>query len=182
MQLFVKALVVEAGGDRLLGTSEPFTVGSGAPDTLDLAVTVSPADVPASVWDLRLELCDAGTDTVVAHADAGTFPGLGQVPVEGAFQDFPVGVGPVQPNPAPGAIAIPIRLDRGTPAPVSLEVWDVTGRLVWREEPRRREGHYAGLLQWAGRDLSGRPVGSGVFFCRVRVGDASFKRRVVMVR
>ncbi len=66
-------------------------------------------------------------------------------------------------------------------ADAEMLVVDVRGRLVRRISSGRFP---AGLhrLAWDGRDGGGRAVASGVYFCRLRVADRTFERRIVMIR
>ena len=65
---------------------------------------------------------------------------------------------------------------------VSLEVYDVTGRLV--ASPVRDERYPAGphAVSWDGRDASGRPVASGVYFLRIRAGSATANGKILRLR
>jgi hypothetical protein len=82
-------------------------------------------------------------------------------------------------NPFRGALGL--RLDLASAHEVELEVFDIQGRAVARI-PYGRLGGGAHRLSWDGRDLSGRDVGAGVFFARVRVDDRTRVERVVRVR
>lgn len=95
------------------------------------------------------------------------------------------GLDPLKPNPlllpAP-AEGIAVRFQ--TPVAgerVGLHLYDVTGRLVRSllDEPLDAGTH---LLLWDARDGSGAPVGSGVYFMRLRAGSRSQQRRVVFIR
>jgi predicted glutamine amidotransferase len=169
-------LLRAGGGGTVLGASEEFVLRGQERDTLSLALAVPP-ETPPEAWDLRLELYDVPADTVVAQAGPEDFPALSGVRVEGALPDGPAGVGEVRPNPAPGEVWIPVKLEGAAEVPVSLEIFDAAGRLIGREGPVLRAPSYAGLLHW-----SGRRAASGVYFCRVRVGDATHWRRAVLVR
>jgi serine protease len=75
---------------------------------------------------------------------------------------------PARPNPFCSGTTIAYRLS--SPAPVTLSVYDPSGRLV--------RVLYAGTasagehsVTWDGSDRSGRPVASGAFFCALRVDD-----------
>jgi len=64
---------------------------------------------------------------------------------------------------------------------IRLELFDVTGRkvatLVSKELP---PGNYE--VQWDGRDDAGRAVGSGVYIYRLRVGDFTQSRKMLLIR
>jgi hypothetical protein len=86
---------------------------------------------------------------------------------------------PSSPNPfrdaATIAYALPAR------ARVTVAIYDIAGRLVRQVADGAVEaGPHA--VQWDGRDSSGRPVASGVYFCRIDAGGASETQRVVLLK
>ncbi len=65
---------------------------------------------------------------------------------------------------------------------VSLHVYDLLGKRVSTlidDEPRS-EGMHA--IQWEGRDLSGRPLASGVYLYALQVGARRTSKQVVVIR
>jgi hypothetical protein len=85
----------------------------------------------------------------------------------------------LSPNPFQNALAI--RLDLPRPMDVAYEVFDVEGRRVAMRDYGSLGGG-ATRLEWDGRNTNGADVGSGVFWVRVRAGDASHSHRVVRLR
>ena len=83
------------------------------------------------------------------------------------------------PNPTRAASTLRFRCPEETNA--EMLIVDIRGRLVRRISSGR---FAAGLhrMGWDGTDERGRTVASGVYFCRLRVGDKAFQRRIVMVR
>jgi carboxypeptidase T len=70
---------------------------------------------------------------------------------------------------------------RGGMAPVTLTIYDVTGRavaVIARAE--MAPGTYA--VPWNGLDARGRAVASGMYFAKLRIGETSFVRKMVLVR
>jgi len=64
---------------------------------------------------------------------------------------------------------------------VLIQVWDVEGRLVRTIEDREKpEGVYS--TEWYGRDEAGGRVSSGVYFCRLSVGDEVAIRKLTFLR
>lgn len=64
---------------------------------------------------------------------------------------------------------------------VTLEVYDLSGRLVRTLiDDHRLRGTFA--VHWDGRDETGRRVASGVYFCRLRTDRLSQSRRMVLLR
>jgi acid phosphatase len=87
-------------------------------------------------------------------------------------------LGPVFPNPSAGAFEV--RLFLPTLLPVETGVYDAAGRSV------ATVGHVrAGVdqtIRWDGRDDSGSPGASGLYFLRVRVGETVMERKLLRVR
>ncbi len=66
-------------------------------------------------------------------------------------------------------------------APVSLRVFDVTGRRVATVvDQRQTPGVYR--IEWDGRGDSGQRIANGVFFYRLTVGDWTRTRQVVKLK
>jgi chitodextrinase len=100
-----------------------------------------------------------------------------RVPVD-ARPELPEGVfalGEASPNPSTGPMSI--RVETGASLTVSVEVFDISGRIVYG--PRFDTlGRGAGAIAWDGRDASGQRVPRGMYFVRVRGNAASELRRV----
>ena len=84
-----------------------------------------------------------------------------------------------EPTPNPASRDVTFRLHAPDGADVTLEVFDVCGRMVkgWR-------GHGSGRseVSWDMRDASGGTVASGVYLVRLRADGAQTVRRLVCVR
>jgi len=78
------------------------------------------------------------------------------------------------PNPSIDAVSFA----RGTGAAVALDVYDVAGRRLATLQPTAGIG--VTTWRWDGRDLTGAPVGPGVFFARARDGHGIL--RVTRIR
>jgi flagellar hook assembly protein FlgD len=64
---------------------------------------------------------------------------------------------------------------------VTIGVFDVAGRLVSLiVDSEFDPGTFS--VRWDGRDDSGRPVASGTYFARMSAGDASFERRMTLLK
>ena len=85
-------------------------------------------------------------------------------------------------SPNPARANTMIRFDLARNAPVTVEVYDISGRLVRRLV--RAEYRTAGPagVSWDGRDETGRPAASGTYIARVRAGNSVTNARVVLVR
>lgn len=83
------------------------------------------------------------------------------------------------PNPFHGSTTIHVErlIDGG--GPVLVDILDAAGRLVCHLSPMEEGSDKVG---WNGRDASGRPAASGVYYARVVRGAASASTRLVLVR
>ncbi len=112
------------------------------------------------------------------HAECGWIGAYGVGCDELAFVEVVPGLsGPVllaAPNPSSCAVRF-VLPDLPAGGSVALEVVSVDGRLVWRAEPREGE------ILWDGRDASGRPIASGVYFARL-VSAGTEIARTTLVR
>ncbi len=69
----------------------------------------------------------------------------------------------------------------GEPADVNLTVIDLHGRVVRTlVKGVQQMGDYE--LRWDGKDDDGRPVGGGVFICRLQTGDFFQTRKMVFIK
>lgn len=73
------------------------------------------------------------------------------------------------------------QLETGNLQPVSLNIYDLSGRLVRTLVDGPKEPGYHRIV-WDGRDSSGREVGSGVCFYRLTVGGYSACKKVAVLR
>ncbi len=63
----------------------------------------------------------------------------------------------------------------------SLKVYDSSGRLVKTlVDGDRPAGSYS--VTWNGKDESGSQLPSGIYFCRLRAGDATATRKMILIR
>ncbi|MEW6754739.1 MAG: FG-GAP-like repeat-containing protein [Candidatus Latescibacterota bacterium] len=107
-------------------------------------------------------------------------PGRGKaVAPEEAVAGTATGLGEAWPNPFNGGTVIPFQL--AVAGRARLEVYSVTGQRVRRLVAGPRP---AGDQQvaWDGRDEAGRPLGSGIYLCRLEVDGQSFTRRLLLVK
>ncbi len=83
--------------------------------------------------------------------------------------ELPIRIEPVAyPNPFNSSVTIAYGIDRIER--VSAEIFDILGRRVAVvAESEKQIGEHS--LIWDGRDLSGNTVATGVYFCRLHIGD-----------
>ncbi len=85
-----------------------------------------------------------------------------------------------EPNPFSGETSIRFSLE--SPQEVSLELFDLRGRLVrsfGNGNPRERGEHQ---IVWDGRDEQGRPLPSGVYFYKLKAGGKEGSRKAILIR
>lgn len=84
----------------------------------------------------------------------------------------------VYPNPGHGEVGL--SLDLPSEADVSMSVYDLQGREIYRAPARlRAAGHWN--LTWPGRNADGAPAHAGLYLARVQVGERAYTRRFVLV-
>lgn len=99
------------------------------------------------------------------------------VPVITALSPLPRAFRAFAPRPNPFGDATEIRFELPAAAPVSLAIYDVSGRLVRRLVTGRREAG-AHAVTWDGRDEAGSAAAAGVYFYRLRAGADTATRKV----
>jgi hypothetical protein len=67
------------------------------------------------------------------------------------------------------------------PGRLGISIYDIRGALV-REIVKERVAAGVHRVVWDGRDVRGRRVGSGIYFCRLQTGDFTETRRMVILR
>lgn len=91
---------------------------------------------------------------------------------------------PNYPNPFNPETWIPFKL--AEKAHVTIRIYDLSGRLVRTLDLGEREaGVYLSKDKaafWDGRDMSGRRVASGVYFCRLQAGDQTDLRPITVLK
>jgi hypothetical protein len=84
-----------------------------------------------------------------------------------------------QPNPFRSGVAI--RYSLAAPARVSVQVCDLTGRVVRTlANGQQKPGSYS--VRWDGRDALGRELANGVHFVRLTAGGYSATEKLVLQR
>jgi hypothetical protein len=84
-----------------------------------------------------------------------------------------------QPNPCRSSTFITFDLPQASD--VSLEVYDVSGRrVITLVNDQRSRGSYS--IQWNGTNSAGERVPAGVYFYKLKAGDFTQTRRMMIVR
>jgi len=158
--------------------STTIMLAGGATDTI--GVNVVPFSSGVGTFDFRItSLGDSSQVTYfsglklfagTAAVDAGPSPARGVTELALA-QNVP--------NPARGGTRIGFALPES--APVSLQVFDVAGRLVRTLTDRRLEpGTHS--VAWDALDRAGRPVPAGVYYYRLSTPEQTRTKRLTLVR
>lgn len=84
--------------------------------------------------------------------------------------------------PNPFRTSTVIRYELPEPGAVRLGVFDVQGRLVRWLRPDAAQPSGLHRAPWDGRDMQGRSVAPGVYFCRLEAGGHSVTRRMVLLQ
>jgi predicted glutamine amidotransferase len=185
----VRVRVFATTGDDSLevGRSDAYWIHDAEEDPRGVAITVADT-VLAQAWNLYLALEDASDDSLLADAGPAAYPALGDVRVEGASRDtllappdtLDLTIDPPQPNPTAGEVRITLHVPRSG-ATASLEVWDVTGRRIWKLGTiALAQGERE--LVWPGVDARGARAPAGAYFCRVHANGRDREWRISLVR
>jgi len=137
--------------------------------------------------DLR---CDLNFDSIVDFSDFSIFAAnfgarerakmAAILGLQGfKLQDQPVVLLPNQPNPFNQETVISYCLQSA--AEVQLIIYNSLGQevCVLADEPQGFGRHQ---VLWDGQDNEGRPVASGVYFCRLKAGKTGSVRRMALIR
>ena len=115
---------------------------------------------------------EEGSFTISGTADVGTGA------EEAASLPTNYALHPSFPNPFRDATTIPYDLPE--PTPVTITIYNVLGaevsRLVEQMQAAGRQH-----VVWNGRDETGRGVGAGVYFVRMRAGKAAWTRKLIVL-
>ncbi|MDI6839983.1 MAG: Ser-Thr-rich GPI-anchored membrane family protein [bacterium] len=63
-----------------------------------------------------------------------------------------------------------------------LMIYDLAGRLVRSLLVNQSTNQLINSISWDGKDFSGKEVGSGIYFCKLKVGNKSITKQLLMLR
>lgn len=178
----VAALFWSAGGgdyDALMAN------GYSTSDDVYANLEADPLFVAAASGDYQLL---AGSPAIDAGDPASPLDADGSTADIGPYARLAVtGVPPtplasglaLSPNPSRGPVTLQFRLEKESP--VSLQIVDVTGRVVggFESTPFGRGTHSLG---WAARDAEGNRLAPGLYLFRVSTQDVTHTGRIVITR
>jgi len=164
---------IAAGSDVIATLYLSVNGASSAETTMIASTTLSPAgglllgDTSAAPSGYEPAFVPGIVNTPVAvWEDDGTLPSKFEL-----GQNYP---NPFNPQTS-FRIALP------TPQHVTFDIYNLLGQRVVRLYDGTAPAGYL-ELSWGGRDQSGRPVGSGVYFYRVDAGDLQQVRKMVLLK
>jgi hypothetical protein len=136
-------------------------------------------EVPDEAWDAVI----SGNYAYVANDDCGLIilEFIGATEVEENINivgELPTGYSLSQnyPNPFNAQTGVCYRIPED--GHVTLKIFNTLGQEVWSlVDGKQKAGEYA--VFWDGRDARGQEVGSGLYFCQLKVDD--FRRTIKMV-
>jgi hypothetical protein len=175
-------------------------LGGGVTMTLDVDPAVPPRGADAAGRAMLYAPSPIAVGSSISHFDVSAFPNLLMEPFAnldlGSGVDLTLdlfadlgwfGIGTPAPtvrleSPIPNPFAAATRLDFevDTEGEVDVSMYDLQGRLVKRLLHEVRPAG-TGQASWDGRDEDGRQMRPGVYLCRVKLGDATQARRVVLM-
>jgi hypothetical protein len=150
------------------------------PDASHLIVAVVDTVATDSGWNWESGFYYKVT-AIDVHGNESFWAGLAPTEIAGS-EDPPVVVRPFlanHPNPFNPLTKITYALDQ--PAEVVLRILDARGREVAvLREGRQQVGRHA--VEWDGRDMRGRSLPSGMYFCRLEAGSLRLVHKMSLVR
>ncbi len=204
------ALAGDVNGDGKIDVFDLLTLlsylnGQVNPNPDQLACADLDPNGRIDIFDLLkiLSLIGGRAATLAAAPQAGTVPEWGQVReqlaglglepqvIEQVRQLYQEAVGlslpraftleQNSPNPFNPSTTLGFSVPEGYEGEVSLQVFDLRGRLVRTlSEGPREPGHH--LVFWDGSDQQGHPLASGIYFYRLRAGDFAQTRKMVLMK
>lgn len=159
-------------------------------DEFDVLLSSSGLHSGIGVHDVTADLTGLTNNSIylLIQMTAGSTPSIHSILVKGdengpvtGIQDSPPPFSLEQNFPNPFNPSTSIAFAISERAGVHLAIYDVTGRHVATLlDERRGPGRW--LVDWDGKSKSGNPVASGVYYYRLRLGDQSVTRKMVVIR
>ena len=161
-------------GTNTAVVSQPGTWPSGtltfsAAEDFDRVVVTYDADPPICQDFIRTYMVDNLIVVVPAGPTAVAEHGTG-IPLASVASPNPFGA------------ETTIRFGVRRPGPISVAVYDPSGRLVRTLASEARAEAGSRSVRWDGRDDSGRRLASGVYLCRIAAGGETASQRLMLVR
>jgi hypothetical protein len=134
------------------------------------------AALNGKVYPIWMRMDGTSLSVWTAHVDI-------PVPTAIAFADPPVEtrVALRQNFPNPFNPVTRIEFDLSHAMLVTVKIYDVSGRLVADVVSRSFEGG-PHQVDWDGTDRNGRPVGSGIYFCKLSAGGQTITRKMTLLK
>ena len=194
----VAAEWINAGDDGDVGTAGTYQVltksgAPGAPGTSQCAVVTGLngcAQYQVSVMIMDQDNGQTAVSSVVIGSTtcsgglAGCSARPGSAPSAAVLgeEDFPLVLGPADPNPSTGTSTLTWSIPRGrVGVQYDLSLFDVAGRKVSIvAKGAAKAGRFAQVVSF--RASGGTALRNGIYFLRLRIGDQVMGRKVILVR
>ncbi len=164
------------------GGTQPITIDQGCLATISFASLVEPDGMGFTELVFG-ELSMLGDVVGVHLPDVAFDDGLCSFyDGTGVEHDLPATTGIRQNYPNPFNPMTTVRFATESPGPVTLRVFDVSGRCVRSLAAGRRYDAGEHEIVWDGCDDTGHPVPSGVYFCHMDAGGGIHARKVVLLK
>jgi hypothetical protein len=170
-------------GRNLLYENDDYDVYNNSTDTIMAEMndwgTVDPDSVEAHIWDDTDDPTKGPIDFMPMW-DGGSML-LSGGPQSGEGARIPLTFRLFQNTPNPYLTSTEIRYHIPKDTPVSLKIYDLSGRLVSiLVDKDQKVGIYT--ISWDGNDLHGQKVSSGIYFYRLLTDDKTATRKLVFLK
>jgi hypothetical protein len=161
----------ELQGTRFLGPGESALV--------KIWTRIDTLAVPNDTLSINCSVVGVSNPTLVDSCNVSVFVGDTPTSISSKNIAFSFGLHQNWPNPFNPSTRIDFTLDEA--GPVSLKIYDISGRLVRTlvDESRSPKSY---MEEWDGRDVAGNDVASGVYFIRLTARGNTITRKAVLVR
>ncbi|MCK4251399.1 T9SS type A sorting domain-containing protein [candidate division WOR-3 bacterium] len=147
----------------------------------DIIAAWNTAGMSEGDYDLRFTVWDDAGDSLTAFGDI-------TLQAQGVNENKDVGVSSsylqIYPNPFRQKTEISFQMQdaRRKMQDISLEIYDVSGRIVKIFNLTSDFLPLASAVSWDGRDEKGAFVPSGIYFCQLQTGDFKSVKKLILVR
>ncbi|MEE9161922.1 MAG: FlgD immunoglobulin-like domain containing protein [Candidatus Neomarinimicrobiota bacterium] len=163
-------------GDTIANPTAIMDSTTGIADTMRTLINL----VNGTTYHFRVTSVDAGGSESGFSNEVAALP-TATVAVEGGGRYLPTEFSLEQNHPNPFNPATTLSYGLPSGAQVKLTVYDMRGREVATlEDAWQSAGRYQ--LRWDGNNRWGQPVGTGVYFARLRAGEMALMRKMVLLR
>jgi photosystem II stability/assembly factor-like uncharacterized protein len=175
---------------KIIGTNKIWAVGHHG--------TILHSDDGGNTWALQTSPIDttlydidfsdsihgliADDGCVLYSHDGGNTWNVSNIGIEEEIASHPLATTPsIKVSPNPAKTLTTIRFSLPAEGNVSLQLFDISGRLVKTLTSQEKNADNYSLI-WNGTDENNRKVGEGVYFCILKTDEKSLKQKILMVK